>query len=134
MSAVSPPTPPPPAAAPAHAHPSPRSKTQHKHFNTLLNDLQAASSQPSHPSSPLNYTHKRLVDSFYVPDGAGPERDKVRVTRDEKTGSVLDCMRKVRLGDLNVYSPKRAADWRISVNLEIPGISSLFFSLLVCVS
>ena len=30
-------------------------------------------------------------------------------------------MRKIRLGNLNIYSPKRAADWRISVNLEVPG-------------
>jgi hypothetical protein len=43
------------------------------------------------------------------------------VTRDEKTGAVIECMRKIRLGDLNVYSPKREADWRVSVNLEVPG-------------
>ena len=43
------------------------------------------------------------------------------MTRDEKTGKVLECTRKIRLGDLNVYSPKRAADWRVSVNMEIPG-------------
>jgi len=42
------------------------------------------------------------------------------VTRDDKTGTVLECMRKVRLGDLNIYSPKREADWRVSVNLEVP--------------
>lgn len=44
------------------------------------------------------------------------------MTRDEKTGEVVECVRKVRLSDLNIYSPKRAADWRISVNLEIPGM------------
>ena len=46
----------------------------------------------------------------------------------------------MRLGDLNIYSPKCAADWRVSVNLEIPGELEvcLFFSprlpaiLLVC--
>ena len=95
----------------------PRSQMQHKQFNTLLNDLQARSTQPSHPSSPLTYSHKRLVDSFYPSDG----HDRIRVTRDEKTGAVIDCMRKVRLGDLNVYSPKTTADWRISVNMEING-------------
>jgi len=42
------------------------------------------------------------------------------MTRDEKSGTVLACMQKVRLGNLDVYSPKRAADWRISVNMEIP--------------
>jgi hypothetical protein len=89
---------------------------QHKHVNTLLNELQANSTNPSHLSSPLTYSHKRLVDTFYQTDG----HDKIRVTRDE-TGTVVDCMRKVRLGDLNVYSPKFAADWRISVNMEISG-------------
>lgn len=42
------------------------------------------------------------------------------MTRDDKTGTVLECMRKIRLGNLNVYSPKSAADWRVSVNLEVP--------------
>jgi len=59
------------------------------------------------------------MDSFY-PSTSGSDRDKIRVTRDEKTGTVLECMRKIRLGDLNVYSPKREADWRVSVNLEVP--------------
>ncbi len=43
------------------------------------------------------------------------------MTRDEKSGTVNACMRKVRLGSLDIYSPKRAVDWRISVNMEIPG-------------
>jgi hypothetical protein len=33
----------------------------------------------------------------------------------------VECVRKIRLSDLNVYSPKRAADWRVSVNLEVSG-------------
>ena len=82
------------------------------------------SKQPSHPSSPLEYKHLKLVDSFYSTDD--PEnRDKTRVTRDEKSGHVIECVRKMRLGDLNVYSPKRAADWRISVNIEVPGMCHL---------
>jgi polynucleotide 5'-triphosphatase len=92
---------------------------QHEHYNTLLNKLKIASTQPGHPSSPLEYTHKHLVDSFYPTENAR-DREKIRVTRDERTGTVVECMRKVRLGDLNIYSPKRPADWRISVNLEIP--------------
>ena len=73
---------------------------------------------PSHVGSPLNYSHRYLVDSFYSADSS--DRDKIRVTRDEKTNDILECMRKVRLGNLDIYSPKRAADWRISVNLEVP--------------
>jgi len=100
-------------------------KNQHKHFNTLLNSLKTASSAPDSSSnqlssSPIGYTHLYLLDSFYSPP-EGTDRDKIRVTRDEKTGTVLECMRKIRLGDLNVYSPKREADWRVSVNLEVPG-------------
>lgn len=97
------------------------SKSQHKHFNTLLNNLKINSSQPGYASStPLDYHHLYLVDTFY-PSSETNDRDKIRVTRDEKTGNVLECMRKIRLGDLNIHSPKRPADWRISVNLEVPG-------------
>ncbi|KAH7927762.1 mRNA triphosphatase CET1 [Leucogyrophana mollusca] len=95
------------------------SPTQHKHFNTLLNELKHISSQPSHPASQLEYKHVKVVDSFYASDNPR-DKEKIRVTRDEKTGTVLECTRKVRLGDLNIYSPKRAVDWRVSVNLEIP--------------
>jgi polynucleotide 5'-triphosphatase len=94
----------------------------HKHYNDLLNQLKISSSQPGHPSSPLEYAHRYLIDSFYPSDA----HDKVRLTRDEKTGEVVECVRKIRLKDLNVYSPKRAADWRISVNLEVPGESLHF--------
>lgn len=43
------------------------------------------------------------------------------MTRNEKTGDVVAIVKKIRLGSLDIYSPKRAADWRISVNLEVPG-------------
>jgi len=95
------------------------SAMQHKHFNTILNELQRRSSEPSHPASPLEYKHFKLVDSFYTTDNSR-DRDKIRVTRDEKTGTVIEVTKKMRLGDLNIHSPKRAADWRVSVNLEVP--------------
>jgi len=87
----------------------------HKHYNELLNQLKISSSQPGHLSSPLEYAHHYLVDTFYPTDS----HEKIRLTRDEKTGEVVECVRKIRLSDLNVYSPKRAADWRVSVNLEV---------------
>ncbi|KAL0960974.1 hypothetical protein HGRIS_005971 [Hohenbuehelia grisea] len=92
------------------------SPRQHKHFNELLNRLKVQSIRPDHPSTPVEYKHLYLVDSFYP----GDRNEKIRVTRDEKTGEVRECMRKIRLGDLNIYSPRRSADWRISVNLEAP--------------
>jgi len=88
----------------------------HRHYNELLNQLKISSSQPGHPSSPLEYAHYYLIDSFYPSDS----RDKIRLTRDERTGDMVECVKKIRLRDLNVYSPKRAADWRVSVNLEVP--------------
>ncbi|KIP09698.1 hypothetical protein PHLGIDRAFT_102447 [Phlebiopsis gigantea 11061_1 CR5-6] len=93
------------------------SPMQHRHFNTLLNKLKLASSQPGHPSSPLEYTHLHLVDTFYPAEGSG---NKIRVTRDEKTKEVVACMQKKRLASLDIISPKRNADWRISVNVEVP--------------
>lgn len=48
------------------------------------------------------------------------------MTRNDKTGEVLATVKKVRLGNLDVYSPKRAADWRISVNVEVPGAYHYF--------
>lgn len=91
---------------------------QHRHYNTLLNNLGSEPPPTECPRTPLKYTHTRLLDSFYP--GPQGSREKLRVTVDEKSGRVVQCIRKVRLGDLNVYSPKRNADWRISVNVEIP--------------
>ena len=80
----------------------------------LLNKLKV-----DKPELGITYEHLHLVDNFFAPDSGRGE--KIRVTRDEKTNQVRACMRKVRLGDLNIYCPKRAVDWRVSVNLEIPG-------------
>jgi len=63
------------------------------------------------------------VDSFYPSETS--DREKVRVTRDEKTGNVVEVMKKIRLGDLNIFSPQRSADWRVSVNLENSGEPSV---------
>ncbi|KAF8583353.1 mRNA triphosphatase CET1 [Ramaria rubella] len=94
------------------------SASQHHHYNTLLNNLGVKPPSTDIQRTPLKYNHARLLDSFYpAPDGS---REKLRVTIDEMTGKVVQCIRKVRLGDLNIHSPKRNADWRISVNLEIP--------------
>ncbi|KAH8114529.1 mRNA capping enzyme [Phellopilus nigrolimitatus] len=101
-----------------HRFESNMTAAQHKHFNTMLNSLESSSHQSNHPMSPLRYQHTYLIDSFYPSDGR--DGDKIRVTRDEKTGEVKECLRKIRLGNLDVYSPKWNADWRVSVNLEAP--------------
>ncbi|CAL1712487.1 unnamed protein product [Somion occarium] len=92
------------------------SPMQHKHFNQLLNKLKTT---PGQSSSPVEYQHHHLIDTFYPSDNPR-DREKIRVTRDERTGEVKECLKKIRLGSLDIYSPKRAADWRISVNLEVP--------------
>jgi hypothetical protein len=93
---------------------------QHRHYNALLNKLKEESDKPGYHSSPIAYTHSHLVDSFYGWDNSR-DREKIRVTRNDKTGEVIATVKKVRLGNLDVYSPKCAADWRISVNVEVPG-------------
>ncbi|KAF7795357.1 hypothetical protein EIP86_006514 [Pleurotus ostreatoroseus] len=90
------------------------SAMQHRHFNQALNRIKIQSAEPTWQSTPISYAHLHLVDTFY-----GADRDKIRVTREEKTGSAVACVRKVRLGSLNVYCPKQAADLRVSVNVEI---------------
>ncbi|KAI0004543.1 mRNA triphosphatase CET1 [Russula compacta] len=95
------------------------SQAQHQHYNILLNKLKEASDKPGYHSSPIAYTHSHLVDTFYASENPR-DRENIRVTRNDKTGDVLATVKKVRLGNLDVYSPKRAADWRISVNLEVP--------------
>lgn len=91
---------------------------QHKHFNQALNDIKIRSTSSSWASTPIDYEHLHLIDTFY-----GSDHDKIRVTREEKTGKVVACVRKVRLGSMNVFCPKQAADWRVSVNVEIDGMS-----------
>ena len=83
----------------------------------MLNDLNNRSHSTG---TPIDYSHKYLVDTFYPASENPHNKDKIRVTRDEKSGNVIECMKKIRLGDLNISSPKRAADWRVSVNLEVP--------------
>lgn len=92
----------------------------------MLNKLKIASSQPSHPSSELAYAHHYLIDSFYSPSDS---HEKIRVTTNEKTGEVIECIKKIRLKDLNIYSPKRAVDWRVSVSLEVPGMYPSFLGM-----
>lgn len=104
-------------------------KAQHKHLNDLLNELETKSRQPGHPTSPLRHQHSYLTDSFYPFEGRDGE--KVRVTRDTKTSQVKECLRKIRLGNLDVYSPKWNADWRISVNMEVPGTCAISLSHIV---
>ncbi|KPV72955.1 uncharacterized protein RHOBADRAFT_17483 [Rhodotorula graminis WP1] len=94
---------------------------QHKAFNMLLNSRVEEAAQPSYASARVRYAHTRELDTFHdVPAHQGQPRRKVRVTRDQKDKSKVHAVEKVRVADMNVFSPKRRFDWRVSVSLEMP--------------
>lgn len=96
-------------------------QSQHAHFNQLLNMRVEEAAQPSYPHARIRYTHTRELDTFHsVPAPTGGTR-KVRVTRDQKDPTKVKAVEKVRVADMNIFSPKRLFDWRISVSLEVPG-------------
>lgn len=67
----------------------------------------------------IRYKHTRETDRFYAIQGT---RNKWRVTTDQQTGAIVPngIVEKVRVADLNIYSPRSPLDYRISINLEIP--------------
>ncbi|KAG9008776.1 mRNA-capping enzyme subunit beta [Tulasnella sp. JGI-2019a] len=96
---------------------------QHASYNQALNKLIERTNSPKYPNAKFHYEHTKVIDSFYTPpsgSGFSSGSGKVRVTKDAKTGEVKECIQKVRIADLNIYSPKRKLDWRLSVNTEIP--------------
>lgn len=98
------------------------SPKQHEHLNRMLNDRVAATASTSYAFAPLAARHLVTTDEFFPAPSSHSHNDggdgKLRVTRDDKTGQLVDCIIKRRLGDLHVLSPKREVDWRISVNVE----------------
>ncbi|KAI9834642.1 MAG: mRNA-capping enzyme subunit beta [Phylliscum demangeonii] len=123
-------------------------ESQHRVLNQYLNKAVVHSKQlpgstptsahangtstPSKARIPMDYVHTRERDRFYdlpaaqlpsLPLSVRPalnnrHRTRVRVTTDQKTGEPLAQIVKIRLADLDVYSPRTAFDWRLSVNLE----------------
>ncbi|KAG8860878.1 mRNA-capping enzyme subunit beta [Tulasnella sp. 330] len=101
---------------------------QHASYNQLLNRLIERTGASNYPNSKIRYEHTRVVDSFYTPpsgSGFSSSSGKVRLTKDAKTGETKECIQKVRIADLNIYSPKRKLDWRLSVNTEMPAPTPL---------
>ena len=94
---------------------------QHANYNKLLNKRVEETGARGYQSAPVRYKHVVLIDEFYS-GGGGSE--KIRVTRDKNTGQIIECLAKRRLADLEITSPKRKVDWRVSVNIEQPvGVS-----------
>ena len=120
-------------------------ESQHRSLNGFLNEAlktslnlkkpnPANSSPPPKLRIPMSYVHTRERDAFYELSQAGElslppfvraqlnprhNKVKVRITTDQKTGKELAKIIKVRIADLDIYSPKTPFDWRISVNLEM---------------
>ena len=80
----------------------------------------ASSTKPTR-RIPLRYTHTKQIDSTYQNPNENPRTaKKIRVTTSAQ-GEIIDTIIKENLGHLNVYSPKTAFDWRISINNERKG-------------
>ncbi|BGP20741.1 hypothetical protein JCM10213_001014 [Rhodosporidiobolus nylandii] len=88
---------------------------QHKAFNRLLNSRVEESASPNYPFATVRYAHTREIDTFH-----NASSGKVRVTTDQKDRSKVKAVEKIRVADMNIFSPKRMFDWRVSVSLENP--------------
>ena len=96
------------------------------HSNGTTTTAAAAAGSPKHKRRvPLDYTHTKQIDTTYRNPNENPRTaKKIRVTTSAQ-GEVLDTIVKENLGHLNVYSPKTAFDWRISINNERKGWTSV---------
>jgi len=103
---------------------------QHKTFNDTLNVAYGASRSASngatpskHKRIPVSYKHTKQLDSTYAfPGETSRLAQKIRVTTNAQ-GKVLATITKENMGHLNIYSPRTAFDWRVSINNERKGIS-----------
>ncbi|KAL8794398.1 MAG: hypothetical protein Q9195_003097 [Heterodermia aff. obscurata] len=119
-------------------------ESQHRTLNGFLNRAlvdskpQKTKKGPSPPHSrvEMDYAHTYERDTFYnlaqssiltlpksIQDQIDPSnrraKQKVRITTNSKTGQPIAQIIKVRVADMDVYSPQTLFDWRISVNVEM---------------
>lgn len=97
----------------------------HAGFNQKLNNQVAKSQHPKYPGGRIKYLHTKEIDSFHNVSGGGAH-SKVRVTRMKDTGELKKphpSIVKSRIADMNIFSPKRSFDYRISISIEEPGES-----------
>ncbi|KAF9276504.1 mRNA-capping enzyme subunit beta [Mortierella alpina] len=90
---------------------------QHAHFNAILNNrlvqLQRIEPKERHE----RYEHTYEIDQFF-----STAQGKTRVTKDQKTNQVIPngIVKKDRIADIDVFSPRNPFDFRVSVNVEVP--------------
>ena len=115
-------------------------QAQHRKLNGFLNKALVDSKPPlpgqplrTKPRVPLTYVHTYETDTFFelsqnafsaLPPSLHRFLDKrkppkVRITTDQKTGKELAKILKVRVSDIEIYSPQTPFDWRVSVSLEV---------------
>ena len=105
---------------------------QHEHYNQLLNKRVEAQALPGYNGARIDYSHVYEIDCFYADApgkpiaGAGSGAPKIRVTYSTaKDGSNRQmkrngCIEKARVANMEVYSPLRNFDFRISISTEKP--------------
>lgn len=85
----------------------------------------------------MDYKHTKETDTFYELSQAGVlqlprsiasglqlnpravNKAKVRITTEQTNGKEIAKIIKTRVADIDIYSPKTAFDWRVSVNVEM---------------
>lgn len=108
---------------------------QHKRMNMFLNGQVQQSVPASGSKRPeVKYHHTKEIDQFYDLGQTGFDKlpntvrimiaqsgrtERVRVSRDAKTGNVLRKMVKLRVANLEISSPQTEWDYRIGINLEV---------------
>ncbi|KAJ3393934.1 Exportin-6 [Lobulomyces angularis] len=88
---------------------------QHRYFNELLNKTVAKVNTQTQQK--IHYNHKKTVDKVFE-----FQNKKIRASFDLVTNELIQnsVITKVRIADLNVFSPNSELDYRISLSLEIP--------------
>lgn len=99
-------------------------KHQNMSLNNLLNSATQQSIQTPHP---IKFFRARHIDEFYHHSGSSRGGGKIRVSRN-RDGSIVPggVIQKRSHGHMNVYSPRSALDWRVSVATEDPGERKAF--------
>ena len=82
----------------------------------------------------MDYAHTYETDTFYMLSqngilslptsvqkqfGRNRMKQKIRVTKNSKTGQPIAQIIKVRVADVEIHSPNTLFDWRVSVNVEM---------------
>lgn len=107
---------------------------QHRRMNQYLNGEVQKSRAPPGDRAVIDYKHTKEVDKFFELTQEGlsllhplvqqeirkaPTRQRVRVTHDMKTGEIIRKIIKLRIGNLEISSPRTEWDYRIGLNIEI---------------